>query len=865
MNSHKSPIQSELIDVPLSTGNSHIIQLYKDEQQMTQMVGNFGLDGLKADEAVIIIATAAHLENLKTYMQSQNKDLSKFVKRGQLLLMDAAQTLSLFLVNGLPDAEKFKNTLGKVALEKQKSFGKLRAFGEMVGILWDEGNHQGTIKLEEIWHDFIHEHQFNLLCGYSDSQFANADYRNHFDRICASHTHVVPSIVPSEVNSENYFQKLAQLQQRDHALDSEVSERKRIQSELEDFFENGTLGLHWVDAKGIIIRANKAELNLLGYSAEEYIGHSITEFHADTEVIQDMLRLLTMGKTLKNYPARMIAKDGSIKHVLVDSNVLWRDGKFIHTRCFTRDVTDQFKIQKDLSIANNSLRNSEVFKEVILESIHDCIKVLDTNANLQFMNKVGLKKLHIDNFATVQGTCWLDFCKNNDRENAKRSFDMAVNGTSAEFTGSIEDAFSGKLIWWHVVVSPIYESTGEILKVLAISRDITENKEAELEILRAKNIAEAANEAKSRFLANMSHEIRTPIGAMLGFLDLMKNPGNSPADIDNYITTIDRNGNQLLRLIDDILDLSKIEANRITLQNSRMSLKDLFNDISSIMMFQARDKGLDFKTTFIDDIPEFIDSDQARIKQLLTNLIGNAIKFTDAGQVEVQIEYRDNTLNFFFKDTGIGLTEEQASKIFQAFVQADGSVTRRFGGTGLGLAISKRIAETMKGQLSLISSVPGVGSTFLLSIPVVGASETKFNLLSDVATPVIGFTPSTKTRLSGMCVLFVEDSPDNQFLISRFLQAEGAHIDIASDGAEGVEKASSKFYDVVLMDMQMPVLDGIEATKQLRAQGYGRPIIALTAHAMEEERRKTFAAGCTDHLTKPVNRQKLISVLARYR
>ncbi|WP_339686351.1 ammonium transporter [Gimesia maris] len=423
-------------------------------------------------------------------------------------------------------------------------------------------------------------------------------------------------------------------------------------------------------------------------------------------------------------------------------------------------------------------------------------------------------------------------------------------------------------------------------------KDRTENLELtrrELEekaerLKQANTDAEAASRAKSEFLANMSHEIRTPMTAVLGYTDLLiEESWGRPGSIQ-LLDVIKRNGHYLLELINDILDLSKIESGNLTIETIQFSLLEKMKEIQSLMKVRAELRGLHFKLSFEGTLPVEIQSDPTRLKQILINLIGNAIKFSpDGGKVSVETSFLNSTadnplLEFKIRDTGIGMTAEQIAMLYQPFVQADSSTTRKFGGTGLGLAISKRLAEMLGGDLTC-ESVPGEGTVFTLTIGIGNPETLKFheNPQDEFRQiPVIQQDPElpagdSETRNLGPCtVLLAEDGVDNQRLISMLLKKEKAHVVLAENGDIAVRRAlnaeqQGKPFDVILMDMSMPVLDGYGATRKLRELGIETPIIALTAHAMTGDRQKCIDAGCSDYATKPVNREKLRNIILKYR
>ena len=396
-------------------------------------------------------------------------------------------------------------------------------------------------------------------------------------------------------------------------------------------------------------------------------------------------------------------------------------------------------------------------------------------------------------------------------------------------------------------------------------------------IQQQKEAADAANEAKSQFLANMSHEIRTPLTAILGFAENLIEPLD---DVERRAAaeTILRNGEHLLHVINDILDLSKIEAGKLDVELVPVEPMPLIADVMSVLRARADAKHLPLRISWLTPMPDRVLTDSTRLRQVLLNLLGNAIKFTADGYVELQVEcVRDDApsdngeLRLHVLDTGIGLTAEQLGKLFQPFTQADGSTTRRFGGTGLGLSISRRLARMLGGDVTVLSEF-GSGSRFTVSVRTGSLAKAAWSDIpsGEVGTLVSRCEQTTTDDLRLSCrILLAEDSPDNQRLISLFLQRSGADVTLASNGEEAAKLAWQEFrhgrpFDVVLMDMQMPVLDGYEATRKLRSLGYQEPIIALTANAMRGDRQQCVNAGCDDYAIKPIQRTELLRTIARH-
>jgi len=393
---------------------------------------------------------------------------------------------------------------------------------------------------------------------------------------------------------------------------------------------------------------------------------------------------------------------------------------------------------------------------------------------------------------------------------------------------------------------------------------------------RAQESAGAAR-AKAEFLANMSHEIRTPMTAILGYLNLVSSPDTTDAERQRHLATIRRNGDHLMRILDDILDLSKIEAGKMTVERAACSPVAIANDVASLMRPRATEKRLTFAIEYDGPIPERIVGDVTRLRQILVNLLSNAIKFTESGGVCLRIglatprDVEQPMLRFDVVDTGIGLSEDALEKLFAPFTQADASMTRRFGGTGLGLAISRRLAQMLGGDI-VARSAPGEGSVFSVTIetgPLDGVAMIEVAAESavpdELAAPGdLWADPPLRAR-----VLLAEDTVDIQRLLAFYLRKAGADVEVADDGIAARERAlvasaAGRPFDVILMDMQMPELDGEQATIQLRQAGYTRPIVALTAHAMPSEREKCLQAGCDDFASKPIEPDELIATIRRH-
>ncbi|HTN00308.1 MAG TPA: ATP-binding protein [Planctomycetaceae bacterium] len=425
-----------------------------------------------------------------------------------------------------------------------------------------------------------------------------------------------------------------------------------------------------------------------------------------------------------------------------------------------------------------------------------------------------------------------------------------------------------------------------VVRLEQVIRDLTEARQA----------AESAARAKSEFLANMSHEIRTPLTAILGFVDLLRDAESPAEERTQALDTVHRNGQHLLAVINDVLDLSKIDAGQLQVERIPARLRQIVEEIRTLLESRATSRGLHLSARFDDSLSEIVVTDPVRLRQILMNLVGNAIKFTETGGVDILVsESRRPDLGpsatlieIQVRDTGIGITSEQLQRLFQAFAQADASTTRRYGGTGLGLIISRKLARALGGDLTA-ESRPGHGSSFTVTIQAetlttsinsgipqptsqIASSSPKIN--SDIRAPQTktpqARVPVNSGRLAGLHLLVVDDAPDNRRLLAYHLSKAGATFDVAENGLKAVERIldspAAAPVDAVFLDMQMPIMDGYTAAAILRDRGFTAPIIAITAHAMAGDRERCLACGCTNYLTKPVDKESLlrsVSCLAR--
>jgi len=640
------------------------------------------------------------------------------------------------------------------------------------------------------------------------------------------------------------------------------------EEELTDFFENGPMCLHLVGADGIILLANRCELETLGYAHEEYVGHHIAEFHVEKHAINDILKRLSAGETLNNYPAKLRCKDGSIRHVAINSNVHWENGVFRYTRCFSRDLTA-------IKTTEEALRKSEERYDLAVAGSNDGLWDWDISSNDVYFSP-RLKELlgYSDDDLSASFEAWESRLHVDDRHRVLKALREHCEHQIRYDTEYRLKCKSGQYRWFRARGQAVWAEFGQATRMAGSLTDTTEAKQAEIHLKDAKLAAESANQAKSEFLANMSHEIRTPMTAILGFSDLVLSNVKQQENVDALLT-VQRNADYLLEIVNHILDLSKIDSGQLEVENIECSPSQILSDLASLVRVRCADKDIPLEIRFDGQVPETIKSDPTRLSQILINLTSNAIKFSEDGKVRLGVclldaEGDNPKMQFEVIDSGIGMTEEHIARLFEPFQQADSSTTRKYGGTGLGLTISKQLAMRLGGDISVKSKL-GEGSTFIVTVET--GSLDGVNLLDNPKEAQFSKTPenkSAKPMAQLDCrVLLAEDGPDNQRLISFLLKKAGAEVALAVNGRIAYELALASRdeetqFDVILMDMQMPVMDGYHATTKLREAGYTGPIIALTANAMSTDRDRCLSAGCDDYTTKPIDPKTLVSLVAAH-
>lgn len=653
-------------------------------------------------------------------------------------------------------------------------------------------------------------------------------------------------------------------------VQNDVTERIELYIRLQVVLDTTVEGIYGVDTNGICIFCNRAAIDLLGYHDEqELIGknmHLLIHHHHRDGVHYE----------LESCPIFRAFQENRSSHV--DGEVFWRkDGSSFDVEYWSQPMILEHAVQGAvitfLDISTRRKMDERLDRlGRMLDASHDAMIVWSEDGGIESWN-TGAKELYGFSAEEVVGKRAHELL-HSDFALPREEYWRQIQ-TVGEWTGIVRQSTKDGRELLVSTRHQLWKRGGRTL-VFEINRDVTDEQVFREEIERAHAAAEKANAAKSEFLANISHELRTPMTAVLGFADMLEAELNDEVQLEK-VRTISRNGEYLLALLNDILDLSKIEAGKVDLNLEPVNVVKLVEDIGSLMSVRAKEEGVPLRIQYRERIPTQITGDKIRIRQIVVNLVSNALKFTNCGEVRLEVWLQEAnqdssnqaTLHFDVIDTGIGISDQQKNLLFRPFTQASRDTSLKYGGTGLGLSISKRLAEAMKGTISVVSEA-GKGSTFTLSLPVGALDQSK--LISPTGIFESDLT-SNATEEPGPAslalakILLADDRRDVWRVVKYFLEKHGATVTVAEDGRQAVDEAQrarsdGRPFDLMLIDMQMPVMNGREAVQTLRAEGFTVPIIALTADAMTGNKEICIEFGCTDYFPKPINAPELVRLIS---
>lgn len=696
------------------------------------------------------------------------------------------------------------------------------------------------------------------------------------------------------------------------AIKRDITERKRVErallrneAQLTDFFENSAIGLHWLGPDGNVVRVNQAELDMLGYTREEYEGHHISEFHIDHNAIADILTRLQDGEVLQDYEARLRGKDGGIKYVRINSSVYREDEKFIHTRCFTRDITErkrtesrltlQYAITKILSESHDFVESAQNILQSFCESLDWEVGALwrvdrqtETMHCIEMYHATSMKTPEFDRLTQtiafkkgigLPGRIWelgRPIWVNNVSadDNFPRARVAAREGLRGAFGFPI--LLGGEVGGAIEFYSPeIRQPDEELLRLVAgIGAQIgefTQRRRAEedrAELFKRERVARAdaekANRLKDEFLATLSHELRTPLNAVIGWSRMLGSGRLDRESSKHALEVIERNAWAQKQIIEDILDVSRVITGKLRLNLSPVDLVAVVDAALDAVRPAMEAKEIQIET-LIDASLRMVSGDADRLQQVVWNILSNAAKFTpQGGNVEISVSQSTTHVHIQVKDTGPGIEAAFLPYVFERFRQADGSTTRTHGGLGLGLAIVRHLVELHGGTIAVDNREDVGGAIFTIRLPL-PTGELRPEALAG-AESAAKESQSEPASLEGLEILVVDDETDALDLITAELAQHGAQVTGVTNATDALKALEERRFDLLVSDIGMPEIDGYELIRRIRKQELGKdkriPAVALTAYARVQDRMQAIVAGYSTHIAKPVDANELVTVVA---
>ncbi|SDF58531.1 PAS domain S-box-containing protein [Massilia sp. PDC64] len=822
-------------------GSGHFVRFYDDGDIMLDEVAAFLAQATHADGRGIVIATQDHIDVLR-------RRLGRAAVR--VAWMEADAVLDTFMVDGWPDPARFEAAVGSAVAAACAGGTTVHAFGEMVALLCARGRHDAALRLEALWNELAQRQTFSLFCAYPWTAFPTPDLAQAFRRVCAEHDHACADTALTLPAEGDVDIGRIRLEQEVQALRAEVRRYKdneqvlrRSERELADFVENAVEGLHRVGADGTILWANRAELQMLGYGWEEYVGHNIAEFHVDRPVIDDIITRLACGETLYDYPARLRCKDGSVRHVLIHSNGSFEDGQLRYTRCFTRDATERRERDIALRQRDRMLLDAPVAAALLMGP--DFVFRLANRCYRELLGRDGIEgKPLLRAFPELRGSEIHHLLEQvHATGRPARVEELHVHGRFLKFS-----------------VEPLAVEEGEERGMIVVAVDVTEHVRIRQEIEhahaeRAELLAEltAASRAKDEFLAMLGHELRNPLSPIVSALKLIRMRGETGFAREREI--IERQVQHLVRLVDDLLDISRVTRGKVELQCERVDLAQPLGkaiEMARPLLEQRRHR---FDVDIEPDLAW--EGDPMRLAQVVSNLLTNAARYTPpGGRIVLRAHGVDgDRVRLAVSDTGIGMSPELRAQVFDLFFQGKRDIDRAEGGLGIGLALVKNIVGQHGGSVEAHSAGPGQGSEFVVLLP----RRTQAACAAPDVAPLQGAPVAVRRR-----VMIVDDNVDGADTLARLLAAHGHDVRVFHEPVAALAAVPAFLPDLAVLDIGLPVLDGYEVARRLRVLLDGHPcrLVALTGYGLPADREQSARAGFDAHLVKPVNPDLVVRLVA---
>lgn len=940
----------------------HVVQFYENEGCLADSVARFAAQALSSGGGFLLIATSRHRKRIEGELRARGCDSSAAFSRGRYVALDAGATLRAIMEGGRPDAGRFAQLVGGAVADMIGSCRGVRAFGEMVALLWRAGNREAAIRLEGLWNELAKDHAFSLLCAYPLKLFSASGDAEPFHEVCCSHTKVVPAESFGLLQTADArLREISVLQQKAKALEKEIESRRQAEDELADFVGNALEGFLKLGPDGTILWANRAELQMLGYEEEEYVGHHVSEFHAGRGSAEHILAVVSGGGEVLNYRAELLRKDGTPCHVLIHANGRHDRGKLRFIRCFTRDMTGTRKAERD-----------QAWLAAIVGSSDDAIIGKDPAGIITSWNKAAERLFGYTAEEAVGRP--VAMLIPGDRAAEEPGILARINrGERVEHYETVRRRKDGSLVEVSLSVSPVFDGRGHLVGASKIARDITGRKEAEnrhrlseeryrhlaelmpvgvytcdtagrityfnrhaellwgraprtggdgerycgsLKLWRPSggplphaecpmavavrqgisfenqevvverpdgsrinvlaNIAPLRDESggiagainafldmtplkeaeaalreearkKDEFLATMAHELRNPLAPVRHCLELLRLSENAGPGLREIHLVIERQVGHMVRLVDDLLEVSRINRGTIELRNERVAMETVMAQALEASKPLYASTGHRACVSYAGS-PVLVEGDPVRLVQVFVNLLNNAAKFSEDGSiVEVRVGRDAAGACISIKDAGIGIEPEMIPRLFGMFVRMPGSTGRPPDGLGIGLHLVKTLVELHGGSVEARSEGLGRGSEFIVRLPEALEKRGDPGRPAE-PLPATGGDPGARRR-----IVVVDDNKDAADGLALLLGWINADVRVAYDGRSAIEAVRAFRPSVVVLDIGLPDLSGHEVARRLRSDPANGPlmIVALSGWGRAEDKRRSEEAGIDHHLVKP--------------
>jgi len=868
----EAPAETSGLDWEHIDGSDHFVQFYESDSFLLNTLTEFVSAGLARGDVCIAAATEEHLNGVTTRLQACGIDVDRARASGQYLWLEAAETLPKFMVDGSPEPDRFADAVCKPIEQAIASGGRVRVFGELVALLWLEGNRTAALKLEELWNKLHKAKLFPLFCAYPLSGFAGGDLPKSLEAVCCAHSRVISAESSRELaDSDGRRRVVPKLQQKAKSLDLAVADGEEIEGQIQiseslyrrhcDAIGDGLIILN--PATQRITDFNESAKRLLNES--ELVGKELWEVGLFENRDDSREAFNTLRQNAFVRFDELEVKSTGIQGTFVEVvGSLYSSDQRQLAQFQLRDINERKKTERTAS-----------HLVAIVESSDDAIISKTLEGVILTWNK-GAERIFGYSSDEVVGKSIFILIPPERADEEPIILNKLNHGERIDHYETIRVAKDGSRLNISLTISPIRDANGRIIAVSKIARDITERKRIEREreqLLEreqlARTQAETANRMKDEFLATVSHELRTPLNAIIGWSHLLSSGRIDGPTAARAIETIERNARAQAQLVEDILDVSRVISGKLRLNLGNVDLASVINAAIDSVQLAADSKEIRFEIT-LDPSVRRISGDAGRLQQVVWNLLSNAIKFTpQGGLIEVRLDHVDTQIQISVSDNGPGIGAEFLPYIFDRFRQADGSSTRRYGGLGLGLAIVRHLIELHGGTVH-VESLPGRGATFTLRLPV-GKSEERASEHGKDPVSLRSFPSTTdltdaELPLNGIQILLVDDDQDNLGIIKMLLTNQGAGVRAVTSVADALRVLESDLPDVLVSDLAMPGEDGYALIDKVRTEerdtGRHLPAVALTAYVRVADRALALSRGFDMFVPKPVEPRELITAIA---